>query len=154
MESINIRPAVIEDLATLLQFEQGVIAAERPFDPTMKTGNIHYYDLPAMIEATDIQLLVAEGNGPLIACGYARIESAKHFLKHPLHAYLGFMYVVPELRGKGINALIIDALRHWANAKNITELRLDVYYSNTAAIRAYEKQGFMQHLIQMRSPVQ
>jgi hypothetical protein len=33
MVTISIRPAQIEDLKTLLTFEQGVIEAEKPLDP-------------------------------------------------------------------------------------------------------------------------
>ncbi|HEY1212653.1 MAG TPA: hypothetical protein VGE93_03375, partial [Bryobacteraceae bacterium] len=80
---IHIRPATTADLPILLQFEQGVIAAERPMDPTIKEGPINYYNLPAMIASPDIQLLVAELDGTPIACGYARIEPAdRHYLKH------------------------------------------------------------------------
>jgi len=151
---INIRPATTADLPTLLQFEQGVITAERPMDPTIKEGPINYYNLPAMLESPDVQLLVAELDGNLIASGYARIEAGRLYLKHTHHAYLGFMYVDPAHRGKGVNQLIIAALRQWAHTRNITELRLDVYVVNEAAIRAYEKAGFHGHLLQMRSPVQ
>jgi GNAT superfamily N-acetyltransferase len=38
-----------------------------------------------------------------IDAGYARIEQAKPYLKHTAYAYLGFMYVLPAYRGKGIN---------------------------------------------------
>lgn len=151
---IHIRPATTADLPTLLQFEQGVITAERPMDPTIKEGPINYYDIPAMIASPNIQLLVAELDGHPIASGYARIETGRHYLKHTHHAYLGFMYVDPTHRGKGVNQLIIDSLRQWARTRNITELRLDVYSVNEPAIRAYEKAGFHHHLVQMRSPVQ
>ena len=152
---IHIRPATTADLPTLLQFEQGVIAAERPMDPTIKEGPINYYDLPAMIASPDIQLLVAELDGTTIASGYARIEPAdRHYLKYTQRAYLGFMYVLPTHRGKGVNRLIIDALRQWARSRNITELVLEVYELNEGAIRAYEKAGFHGHLLQMRSPIQ
>ena len=150
MNSIIIRPARHTDLDTLFRFEQGVITAERPFDPTFKPDPIHYYDLSAMIDAPDVQLLVAESAEGLIASGYARIEPAKPYLRHPLHAYLGFMYVEPAHRGKGINRMIIDALKAWALSRNITELRLDVYHANASAIQAYEKAGFSQHMITMR----
>lgn len=76
-DEIIIRSATIDDLNTLLQFEQGVIEAERPFDPTLKSGYINYYDLNEMIEATHIELAVAELNNELIASGYARIEQSK-----------------------------------------------------------------------------
>ncbi len=50
MESILVRAATINDMATLLRFEQGIIAAERPFDPTLKQGDeTRYYDLNMMI---------------------------------------------------------------------------------------------------------
>jgi GNAT superfamily N-acetyltransferase len=148
-----IRPAVVADLPILLQFEQGVISTERPFDPTLKKGTIHYYDIEHMISATHIELLVAELDGELIGCGYARIEDAKHYLQHPQHAYLGFMYTHPDHRGKGVNQLIIEGLKQWVLSKNITELRLDVYYKNDSAIKAYEKAGFARHMIEMRHPV-
>lgn len=150
MDRITIRKASLKDLDTLLHFEQGVIAAERPFDPTLKHGHIHYYDMEEMITAPHIELVVAVLNHKLIGSGYARIETAKHYLQHPRHAYLGFMYVEPAHRGKGVNKKIIEALKHWALSQNITELRLDVYYHNESAIRAYEKVGFIRHMVEMR----
>ncbi len=53
-----------------------------------------------------------------------------HFIKYSTHAYLGFMYTLPEYRGQGINKRIIDALKNWAAIQNITEFRLEVYYDN------------------------
>ena len=150
MQDIIIRKAIHADLETLYSFEQGVINAERPFDPTLKAEHIHYYDLQFMLEANHIQLLVAEFRGEVIASGYARIEQSKPYLRHHLHAYLGFMYVHPDHRGKGINAMIIGALKEWAGEKGIKELRLDVYHDNLPAVKAYEKFGFKKHMILMR----
>ncbi len=153
MEEINIRTATLNDLETLLRFEQGVINAERPFDSTLKNTNIQYYDIVEMITASHIELMVAEIETEVIGSGYARIEDSKPYLQHQKHAYLGFMYVHPKHRGKGINKKIIEALKQWARAQNITELRLDVYNNNLAAIKAYERVGFTKHMIQMRMDV-
>ena len=150
MKDIIIREATTADVPTLLVFEQGVVTAERPFDSTIKKEQTSYYNLKHMIHANHIQLLVAELNSELIGCGYARIEEAKHFLQHTQHAYMGFMYVQPLYRGKGVNKLIMDALFKWSQLKNIYEVRLDVYYENIAAIKAYEKVGFIKHMIEMR----
>lgn len=147
---IVVRKANEGDMETLLGFEQGVINAERPFDPTLKRENTRYYDLREMITASHIQLLIAESDGKLIGSGYARIETAKPYLQHSQHAYLGFMYVEPNYRGKGVNKAIMDALETWAAEQGVTELRLEVYYGNTAAISAYEKTGFARHMIEMR----
>jgi ribosomal protein S18 acetylase RimI-like enzyme len=150
MEQILIRKAQLQDMETLLAFEQGVIAAERPFDVTLKAGHINYYDIPKMITAENVELVVAVQNEKIIGSGYARIENAKPYLQHMQHAYLGFMYVDINHRGKGINKKIIDALAQWVLSKNITELRLDVYQNNNAAIKAYEKAGFTKHMVEMR----
>jgi RimJ/RimL family protein N-acetyltransferase len=103
-----------------------------------------------MITAPNIELLVAELDNELIGSGYARIEDAKPYNQHAQHAYLGFMYVVPEHRGKGINKMIMDALAAWSASQNITELRLDVYHANEPAIKAYERFGFTKHMTAMR----
>jgi len=150
MQTPIIRPAVLEDIQTLRLFEQGVIEAERPFDPTLKNGQIYYYDLKLLISSPASVLMVTELDGQLVASGYARIETAESYLQHPQHAYLGFMYTHPDFRGKGFNSRILDALKQWSISRGISELRLEVYYHNQAAIRAYEKAGFAKHMIEMR----
>jgi GNAT superfamily N-acetyltransferase len=150
MSKINIRTATPADLNILLEFEQGIITAERPYDPTLKEGKINYYDIEKMIEASHISVLVAEIDSEIIGSGYARIETAKPYLKHDNYAYLGFMYTDPKHRGKGVNAKIIEELKEWCRSRKITELRLDVYNDNPSAIRAYEKVGFKKHLLNMR----
>ena len=154
MNEIIIREATAADLPALYRFEQGVINAERSFIERLKKGEVHYYDIVHMIGAPNIFLAVAEKNGELIGSGYARIEEAKHYLDHPKHAYLGFMYVEPAFRGQGINYKIIDALLQWASSQGITESVLEVYYDNLPAIKAYEKAGFSKHMITMRRRVQ
>jgi RimJ/RimL family protein N-acetyltransferase len=133
-----------------LEFEQAIVEFERPFDPTLAPTDVNYYDLAGMIDAPQVELLVAEIDGEIIGSGYARLEESKVYLKHRRHAYLGFMYVVPSQRGQGVNQQIIAALTRWAVAQNVHEQRLDVYHDNQAAIRAYEKVGFRRHLTEMR----
>jgi ribosomal protein S18 acetylase RimI-like enzyme len=149
-DTLSIRQATINDLPILYNFEQGVITAERPFDDTLKPDPVTYYDLEQMIASPDVEIVVGELNGAIIACGYARITLAKHFIKHTHHAYLGFMYVVPEHRGQGFNKKIIEHLTAWAHAKGLTELRLEVYAGNSSAIKAYEKIGFTPYIVEMR----
>lgn len=145
-----IRKAKIEELEKLLEFEQGIVTAERPMNPTLKDGEIHYYDLAKLIESDFSEMLVAELDGELIASGYALEKKAKDYEKHDKYAHLGFMYVKPEHRGKGVNQLILDALLDWAKSRGLNEIRLEVYTENAAAIRAYQKAGFVSSLLEMR----
>ncbi len=150
MKEFLVRPATMSDLDVLLGFEQGVIKAERPFDPTLAADPISYYDLKKLIESEDTQVLVVTNGDEIVASGYARIKAARHYLDHELYSYLGFMYTSPNFRGKGINKIIIDALKKWSAAKGLKEIRLTVYDENRDAIRAYEKVGFKKFIIEMR----
>lgn len=153
MEKIEIRIAKPEDLEILKSFEQGVILAERPFDETLKPDPISYYSIEGLLKDSNTIVAVATLNNTLIGSAYATIKEAKKHLKHNTYAYLGFMYVDPKQRGKGINKKIIDFLFKWIKEQNITEVRLDVYSENTAALRAYEKAGFKKHLVNMRMEI-
>jgi ribosomal protein S18 acetylase RimI-like enzyme len=150
MEPITLREATMADMPTLLQFEQGVISAERPFDVTLDDDPINYYDLAQLISAPHIRLVVAEAGAELIGSGYARIEAARPYLRHDHYAYLGFMYVKEAWRGNGVNRMIIDDLKEWARKQGITEIRLEVYNENESALKAYEKAGFARYMIEMR----
>ena len=150
MNQIILREATAKDLSRLLEFEQGVIEAERPLDPTLKYTPTTYYNLNEMLTAKHINLIVAEINGEIVSCGYARIEKAKEALQHTHFGYLGFMYTSTPYRGKGINKSIIDELITWCKKQNVYEIRLHVYYGNEAAIKSYKKVGFTEHMIEMR----
>jgi len=150
MNPVTIRTASLNDLDTLLEFEKGIMEFERTIDVTIKDGDAHYYDLAALVESPDAEVVVAEQDGELIGSGYAHIIDSKSYLKHQKHAHMGFMYVKPGHRGKGVNQMIMDTLQRWVLSKNVTEFRLEVYHNNPSAIRAYEKVGFMPLLLEMR----
>ena len=56
------RLATLDDIPTLLEFEQGVINAERPMDPTIKDGDINYYDISEIITSNESDVFVVEMN--------------------------------------------------------------------------------------------
>lgn len=151
MSDFIIREANVDDLPSLREFEQGVIEAERPFDAGLKPDPISYYDIEQLIAAPDVRLAVAEVDGRLIGCGYARIEDAKPYLQYNRQSYLGFMFVHPDFRRRGINNLILDDLYRWTLSMGVTEVTLEVYPDNSGAVRAYEKAGFSPYLVQMNA---
>lgn len=152
MKKITIREAVPADLPVLLQFEQELIQAERPMDPTIREGELHYYDIGEFIRDKEVKVVVAEVDGQVVSSGYGKAKPARPYLDHPEFAHLGFMYTLPEYRGMGINSLIVETLKTWAYQKGLREIRLTVYWDNDPAITAYEKAGFKKHLIEMRLP--
>jgi len=150
MSEYKVRAATREDLPTLLEFEQGIIKAERPYDPTLSPDPISYYDIGELIDSEEAEVSVVTFEDKIVASGYAKTRASKPYVYHDQHAFLGFMFVEPEHRGKGVNQLIVDELKDWARTKGLTEIRLEVYAENKGAIRAYAKADFNEHIVRMR----
>ncbi len=145
-----LREAVIEDLPVLKIFEQEIIEYERPYASNLKKENVSYYDLKALILQEDAYVLVATYNEEIVGSGYALTKKSKPYFEPELFAYLGFMFVKPAFRGKGINGKITNQLIEWAKSKGLTEIQLDVYAENESALKAYQKIGFQPDLLKMR----
>jgi len=153
MENIQYRSARLDDLPILYEFEQGIVSVERPYDPTLIPGHINYYDIKAMIQSEDVEVLVAEVDSEIVGSGYVKIKEASSYLKFEKYAFVGFMYVKPDFRRIGISQMIIKRLSAWAKSKGLTELRLGVYEENFGAIAAYEKLGMKKHTVVMRMEI-
>jgi len=150
MVDILIREATLADLPVLLEFQQGVVDYERPYDPTIAPDPVTYYDIEKLIFDDEVSVLVASFEDQLIGCGFGMEKEGRRYLNHKTYAYLGLMYTDPKYRGLGVNAKIIEALKDWALKKGLSEMRLTVYNDNLSAIKAYEKTGFKKHIIEMR----
>jgi len=138
------------DLDTLERFQQGIVSAERPFDPLLRDSGVRYYDIAAMLADPAVHVLMAEADGLPIGCAFARIDVPKPWLRHTREAYLGLMFVEPAWRGRGVNARLLSALAQWCREQDVSELRLDVYAENASAVRAYHKAGFSPSMVEMR----
>lgn len=145
-----IRTAKIKDLPVLLDFEQKIIETERPMDPTLKEGQISYYDIESYIKADHTEVVVAEVNKRIVGSGYGQIRTRKEYFKQNQYGYIGFMFVKESFRGQGISQEILKYLYNWFTSKNIEEVHLTVYDKNPRAIKAYEKAGFEKYFLEMR----
>ncbi|GAB3482140.1 GNAT family N-acetyltransferase [Marinomonas epiphytica] len=150
LQNIKYRVADTSDITCLLELEQAVVEAERPFNSAIKHEGAKYYDLDALLQDDKSLLLVAELDQKIVATGYVQIRSSKQSLSHNQHGYLGFMYVDPLLRGMGVNKKLIAQLIQWGKAQGVLDFYLDVYAGNDSAIRAYEKLGFEFNLLEMK----
>jgi ribosomal protein S18 acetylase RimI-like enzyme len=93
---------------------------------------------------------VVEIDGQIVATGYVQIRASKTYLQHSHHGYLGFMYVVPQCRGQGLNKQLLEKLIVWGQERGIRDFYLEVYTQNNVAIKAYEKVGFTSSVVEMK----
>ena len=150
---MKFRAADISELEQLRVLEQKVVDAERPYNSSIREVGAYYYDLEYLISSDDALMLVVEDEGIIVATGYARIRNSKQSLSHEFDSYLGFMYVSPNYRGKGLNKAVVEHLISWSKGKGVNDFYLDVYSENTAAIRAYIKAGFKSSIVEMKLSV-
>lgn len=150
MTNLVIRKARLADMPTLLKYEQGVIDFERAFNEDIRKEDVKYYNIKSLITGRNSVVFVGEIDSEIVATGYALIKEGLAQFSYNKYTYLGFMYVTPEHRGKGINAKIIDAAMDWSKTREVDHLRLQVYSENDSAIRAYEKLGFKTEIQDMK----
>lgn len=150
LDGFILREARRGDYESLLALEQKVIAAERPYNALLKESGAYYYDIGKLISDQGSRLVVGEVSGAIIATGYAQVRQSKPALEHDNHGYLGFMYVAEEYRGLGLNKVLLQDLVSWGQQQGVTNFYLDVYAENKPAIRAYEKFGFRNSLLEMK----
>ena len=150
METI-IRPARKDDLETLREFQQGIVAHERPFDTGIpKEGEVEYYDIEKLLEDEKTYFVVAEIGNSLVGCGFGQIRENLPWEVHPQYGYVGLMYVKPEYRRKEIARRVVQTLISWFGERGIGHIVIQVYHENSNAVAAYRSYGFTDFLLQMR----
>jgi hypothetical protein len=71
-KKLSFRESTLDDPTQLLDIEQKVIEAERPFNTAIRSKDVNYYDIPTLISNNDSTLLVLEEDGIISATGYER----------------------------------------------------------------------------------
>ena len=97
-------------------------------------------DGTGIIVLAETQSAGAAGPGPL--AGMAGIWASTN----PKLAHAGTLwgvYVRPAFRGAGVGGRLVDACVDWARQKALLVVRLGVTVGNDAAIRCYERRGFV-----------
>lgn len=81
------------------------------------------------------EVVVAYENERSVGCG-----AFKEY--EPKTAEIKRMYVLPEMRGKGIAGKILSELESWAKELNFSECVLETGKKQPEAIRLYHKSGY------------
>ena len=100
------------------------------------------------------QLYVAKLNGIVVGYAMTRIRVVDMENHMPRKVFLIEQFCVDEaLRGHGIGTQMMEELRVLARAFGCTDLQLNVYPQNDAAVSFYQKCGFMIQNINMQRKV-
>ena len=146
-EGIAIRPITLEDVDGFNACV-GVVARERQW--------IMITDAPPM-ESTRrfVEGAIRTGRPHVVALDADRVIGWCDIRPHALEGFrhcgeLG-MGLLPEYRGRGLGRLLVEDVLRRSWAFGLTRVELEVYASNLAAIRLYERTGFRREGLKRRA---
>jgi ribosomal protein S18 acetylase RimI-like enzyme len=91
-----------------------------------------------LLESGDVTVLIG-GDGPE---GLALLRFRPSLWSESLDCYLEELYVVPDLRGRGLGQALMEAAIETARAEGAGYMDLGTAETDTAARALYEKMGF------------
>lgn len=123
---IRIRRARRDDLAALIDLENGVFSSDRMSARQLR----HHLDNPRA------EILVAVRGG-VVAGAAVLFYRVRNRI-----ARLYSIAVAASARGSGLGPALLDAAERAARARGRTRMRLEVRRDNAAAYRLYERKGY------------
>ena len=126
---LKIRRMEVSDIAPLANIEQQCFS--RPWSAR---------EFGHLVETTDALYLVAEVTG---VDGSRKIVGTAGMRIIGREGDIDNVAVLPQYRNKGIAGALMDELLKTAREKGAEEFTLEVRVGNDAAIRVYEKAGFV-----------
>jgi RimJ/RimL family protein N-acetyltransferase len=136
MSDVRLRPATPDDFGEWFALRDAVaregryIGAEAPLD---RAANEAMYRQWLASDANAVTLAV-DDTGRIVGSLGAQLA---HGVVH-----LG-MWVAADQRGRGVGRALLDACIDWARQRGAHKVALEAWPHNTAALRLYERVGFV-----------
>ena len=102
----------------------------------------HILDVQAL-RAPDVTLLAAWLDGEPVGCGAVRRMPAEAATDGAPYAEIKRMFVVPHARGRGLAGRVLGRLESIVAAEGFTRSLLETGRDQSAALRVYERFGYM-----------
>jgi len=120
--------------------------------PGAQIGGLYLAYLKTKVASSSGGLLIAELNGAF--AGYAAFwiehdDNVAETADSNHYGYVADTYVVPDLRGRGLAASLLEAAERLIRQRNVSRMRITSLADNQSALRAYIKSGFSQYEIVM-----
>lgn len=146
--SLKIRKAELEDYDVLCRLFAQIDELHQQWYPDIfrnSEGLIRTrHEIGELIMPRHSQVFLAELNGEGIGMALIRIENTPDFrlLKKMTYLFLETIVVDKKHRRKGVGTALFNAIKKFAEEKNISRIELKVYFRNEDAILFCKKFGF------------
>lgn len=100
-----------------------------------------------LLEGGGVHLVAVDASGAVV--GWCDVQRAPfEGFRHTGRLGMGLL---PEARGKGLGRRLMQAAIHAARERGMERIELEVFASNTRAIRLYESAGFVHEGVKRRA---
>ena len=152
MTDIEIRPATLDDLDGLTHdsadlFAEDGVTRDRLRDPDWPRDNDRAR-CAGLIAAPDALVLVAIEEGAVVGHLIGTFSPASSMWT-AARAELVSTHVAPSYRGQGIGGRMVEDFIAWGRERGAARLHVSAYTSNSAAIRFYQRFGFVPQSIEL-----
>ena len=131
----GIRRATEDDAATVAQLLHDFNSEFESQTPGPEVLTERY----ARVLESGEAIVLLSGSGP---DGFAQLRFRAAIVNEGLDAHLEELYVVPELRGRGLGRALLEAAMETAREQGATRIDLGTSEDDTAARALYESAGF------------
>ena len=141
-----IRRATLDDITAISELYREQFREMSKLIPDfIKEGDQSVEFLEKTISNDDSDILVYENDGTVV--GFillqAKVRPDFDFMIPGKYCYIMDVIVTESSRGKGFGTMLMNSAKNWAKEQNCNLINLDVLVNNSAAIRLYNKLGFI-----------
>lgn len=154
---MEIREATIKDFDEILKIKLEAKEEEREFNQFLKPVRDvkeHYEKYLRNDLASEWRaVFIAENNSKLIGLVVGKIYRTLKISGYERSGYISNVYIKKEFRRKGIACKLVEEVIKWFKQRGATNITLEIYKSNKAAISLYHKFGFLEYYIMLKKKI-
>jgi GNAT superfamily N-acetyltransferase len=136
------KPAILGFITGIQHFEKA-FEADRRIDPDVAEDS--YVAIVERVAKNNGHVLIAEtAGGKALGWAVALQDQQEIYVvaEERTHAYIAELYVIEEMRGRGVGRALIAACEDWAKDRGLNVMLIGVLARNTRAHAIYRSAGF------------
>ncbi len=151
---MEIKQASLKDFDEIIKLKLESKEEERDFNRNLKPVEdvkMHYEKYLRNDLSSEWRVVfIAEEEGTIVGLVVGKIYRTLKIAGYERSGYISNVYVKKKSRRKGIGLKLVEKVVEWFKQKGATNITLELYKDNDAAVNLYQRLGFKEHTIIMK----